>query len=138
MACGAHGPRLHHIFRRPQSRGDVEIAMHYQRTVSTTVGFKFRAYSHRWLTERGIPSMLPDELKPRAERMYPMIVSGVGIAVKAKNPLFQPIADEVRKAMEIAVREADADQRLTDVPFVRQRMREARERTYKELTGVKL
>jgi hypothetical protein len=70
-----------------------------------------------------IPSMLPDELKPRAERMYPMIVSGVGIAVKAKNPLFQPVADEVRKAMEIAVREADADQRLTDVPFVRQRMR---------------
>src|SRR5262245_24049227 len=56
--------------------------MHVARTASEAMRFSYRAYSHAWLTERGLPSLLPDELKPKAERMYPRIVEGVGIAVK--------------------------------------------------------
>lgn len=65
-----------------------------------------------------------------------MTASAVGIGVKASSPLMQPVADAVRKAMEGAVLEANADQKLNDVPFVRARMREARERVYKDLVGV--
>lgn len=107
-------------------------AIHLARTKSEVVGFKFRAYSHAWLIDHGYPSLLPDELRPRAQRMYPVTALGVGIAVKSK-------CDEVRivvaGAMQNAVLEAEADGRLTDSPFVKMRMLEARRRATKKLFG---
>jgi hypothetical protein len=120
---------------QPDTREKAEIVMHMARTSSTQVHFRRRAYSHSWLTERSLPSQLPDELKPRAERMYPRIVEGVGIAIKARNPLFQPVADEARKAMEHAVLDAEAEGKLSDGQFVTERMNEARDRTYRSLLG---
>lgn len=112
-----------------------EIVMHRARTEADSLPIKHRAWSHRWLTERDLPSGLPDEIKPSAERLYPIIADAVGIAVKASNPVFKAAALEVRGAMEVAVEEAYADGRK-EPEFVRQRMGEARAKTYKALFGI--
>jgi hypothetical protein len=111
-----------------------EPAMHMARTVSETVGLKARAYSHRWLSERGLPSQLPDKLKPSAERLYPRIIEGVGISVNTRNPFLKPAMIEVRKSMEDVVADmyANGD---TDPARVRSRMMEAREKTMRSLFG---
>lgn len=121
-------------FPQPKSRAEAEIAMHVART-GMAIAFKKRAYSHAWLTERSLPSQLPDRFKPRAERMYPRVTSTVGISVNARNPFLVPIIGEVQTAMEHAVLEAEADGKLEDSGFVKARMREARERTYRSLLG---
>lgn len=66
---------------KPANEDDALICIHIARTATERLPFRFRAYSHSWLTERNLRSLLPDELKPRAERMYPRIVSAVGICV---------------------------------------------------------
>lgn len=115
----------------PQPTADeAEKAMHIARTAAETVSFKARAWSHRWLTEQGIPSQLPDRLRPSAERLYPRIVEGVGISVN----LVKPGMLEVRTAMEGVVADmyANGD---TDPALVRSRMFEAREKTLHSLFG---
>lgn len=66
---------------QPETDADALISIHMARTATERLPFRFRAYSHAWLTERSYPSQLPDKLKPRAERMYPRVVSAVGICV---------------------------------------------------------
>lgn len=117
---------------QPETHEQAEIVMHHARTASESVTFRARAWSHRWLTERGLPSGLPDELKPPAERLYPRVVDAVGISVKASNPYLQGVATEVQAAMTNAVEDAYAEGR-TDPVFVRARMEEAKQRTYKAL-----
>lgn len=94
---------------QPTNREQGEIVMHRARTETTSIAYKLRFYSHRWLTERLLPSGLPNELRPRAERMYPVIVDAVGIAVKNNSPLLKPATDLIRRAMENAVSELYAD-----------------------------
>jgi hypothetical protein len=108
------------------------VAIHLARTKSMLVRFKLRAYSHAWLIERGYPSLLPDELRPKAQRYYPITAHGVGIAVKSKYP---EVKTTITRAMQDAVLEAEADGRLTDSPFVKDRMMEARSRATKKLFG---
>ena len=85
---------------QPESDDDVLTTIHIARTGAESIAFKHRAYSHAWLRERNLPSKLPDELKPRAERLYPVIIEGVGIAVKSSN---KKLAFEIRTAMERVV-----------------------------------
>ena len=106
------------------------IAVHHARTLANSISLKLRAYSHRWLLDHGFPSGLPDHLKPKAERMYPRIVEGVGVAVKASSSILRPVAKAVQGAMLDAVMDAYADKK-TDPVFVKQRMMEARERQQK-------
>lgn len=91
-----------------------------------------RAYSHRWLIDNGYPSALPDDLKPKAERMYPRIVEGVGIAAKASSELMRPAIPIIRRAMSDAVSEAYAERR-TDPVYVKARILEARRLCIKKL-----
>jgi hypothetical protein len=116
---------------QPESDAEVEATIHHARTQANSILFKQRAYSHAWLLERGLPSGLPDNKRPRAERMYPRVVAGVGISVNAINPELEPLTLLVRGAMEDAVRELHADGRMLDTPLVKQRMEEARRRIYK-------
>lgn len=102
------------------------VALHIARTQAASIKFSLRAYSHRWLTERALPSGLPDWLKPRAERMYPVIADAVGISVNT-SPRRRELGNAVRTAMSDAVMEAYADGRR-DPTFVKDRMMEARER----------
>lgn len=112
---------------QPVSDLDALKVMHMARTHAASVKFRLRAYSHHWLTEHGLPSGLPDHLRPRAERMYPRIVDAVGIAVKSRLP---DLRLELETAMSAAVMEAYADNRK-DPSFVKARMMEARERVLK-------
>jgi hypothetical protein len=107
----------------PQPRDDEEAlaSLHGARTYSPAIVFWKRAYSHAWLTERGLPSGLPDHLRPRAERLYPRVVDAVGIAVSARVP---GLALRVRDAMSAAVEECYFEGRKAP-EFVRARMREA-------------
>jgi hypothetical protein len=112
---------------QPQSDLEALIALHHARTQAESVPFNLRAYSHRWLCERDLPSGLPDELKPRAERVYPKIVEAVGVSVKAMSEASIPLAKAIERAMSDAVEEAYADgNRNSD--FVKARMQEARAR----------
>lgn len=118
----------------PETVEQAEIVMHMARTQAESLPLRARAYSHCWLTERALPSQLPDALKPSAERLYPVVVDAVGISVNTKNEYLRPAMLEVRGAMEYAVADAFADNRK-DSPFVTQRMNEARERTMRALFG---
>lgn len=113
-------------------RREAEITMHMARTAAELVSMKARFYSHQWLTERLLPSHLPADLLAEYER--PRIAEGVGISVNFHSALMKPAAIEVRGAMETAVNECYADGR-TQVPFVRERMHEARDKTLKALFG---
>lgn len=122
---------------QPASAEEAETSMHMARTQMATVSFSRRAWSHRWLTERGLPSQLPDMLKPKAERMYPIVVEAVFVSANSNSAALKPVAKMVQAAMSDAVLEAEADGRLSDIPFVRARIQDARARTFKELLGAK-
>lgn len=114
---------------------EVLITIHMARTTTDLIPFKLRAWSHRWLTDNGLPSKLPDHLKPRAERIYPRIVDGVGIAIKSSNDLLKPVVGIVRNAMSDAVLECYADNRK-EPSFVKARMFEAKDKTIRKLLGI--
>lgn len=112
----------------PQPASDTEAlaTIHRARTETKSIPLKLRAYSHRWLAERNLPSGLPDELRPAAERMYPRVVEAVGISVNAKSEWLRPVARAMQGAMSDAVMDAYAHGK-TDPVFVKARMMEARE-----------
>lgn len=118
-----------------QSATDAEtlICLHRARTEAESIPLEARAYSHRWLLDNGYPSGLPDHLKPKAERLYPRVSVAVGIAVKMMNPELKVAGVEIRRAMEGAVLEAEADGKLNDSGFVKLRMLEARAKARKQL-----
>lgn len=122
---------------QPKDAAQAEIVMHRARTEAESVSLKARAYSHRWLMERDLPSGLPDRLKPSAERLYPRVANAVGISLNTRNPFFEPGLREVRKDMEMAVLEADADGKIEDAAFVSARMAEAKVRAMRTVFGVR-
>jgi hypothetical protein len=117
---------------QPQSDAEALACLHRARTEARSIAFGLRVYSHRWLEDRGLPSGLPDELKIRAERLYPKTVLAVGIAVRSPHG---DVVTEVRGAMECAVLEAEADRKLADALHVKVRMMEARAKVRKQLFG---
>lgn len=118
---------------QPRSDEDVLARAHVARTQMMSMPFKMRAYSHRWLTERGLPSLLPDGMKPRAERMYPVTVGVVGISVNAPESRagMVPI---IRSAMENAVLDCYANGDTSPM-IVKPRMMEAKQKAVKKLMG---
>jgi hypothetical protein len=119
----------------PENDDGMLTMMHLARTQSESLPFKLRAYSHQWLCERDLPSQLPDHLKPSAERIYPRVAHAVGISYNFRDEALKPAADMIRGAMEGAVMDADADGKLTDSPFVKARMYEARDKERRALFG---
>jgi hypothetical protein len=111
------------------SDADTLTALHVARTTAESVPFRLRAYSHRWLVERGLPSQMPDALKPKAERLYPRVVEGVGISVNSKYPI---IAQSIGGVMHAAVEDCYANGD-TDPEIVRPRMMEARHKEKRAL-----
>lgn len=127
----AHAPHLPQVETREQA----EIVMHRARTEAGSVSLKARAYSHRWLSERGLPSGLPDALKPAPDRLYPVRKVSVGISFNFRSPHLERAARIVQKAMEDAVLDADAHGRIEDSAFVSARMAEAKDRAMLALFG---
>src|SRR5882724_6378311 len=95
-------PDLH----KPASDHEALATIHRARTEAVWMHLRLRAYSHRWLLDHGYPSALPDELKPKAERLYPQIVEAVGISVNTVSSRLKPLAVIIRQNMADAVMEA--------------------------------
>jgi hypothetical protein len=119
---------------QPQNDHETLVTIHHARTQVHSFSLRLRAYSHRWLIDNGYPSALPDELKPKAERMYPRIVDGVGIACGGTSEIGRALAPIIQGVMSDAVLECYADKR-TEPLFVKARMMEARKRTVAKLIG---
>lgn len=92
----------------PQPHGDAEVLkiIHLARTAAI-LPFKMRAYSHAWLHDQGLPSLLPDKLRPKAERIYPPTREAVGIATPSTA-----VGLIVRGAMEGVVMDYYSTDRL--------------------------
>lgn len=118
----------------PKDAAEAEATMHVARTAAESVPLKARAYSHRWCEERGLPSQLPDKLKPSAERMYPKIVEAVGIACKTSKDWLKPAMPIIEKAMTDVVEDAFASGER-DPGLIRDRIQFARTDTMKRLFG---
>ncbi len=118
---------------QPADDGQAEIMLHRARTEAGTVPFRTRAWSHRWLVERGLPSGLPDDLRPRAERLWPRRVETVGISVNAGSAVLRPLLGEVQRAMEAEVLELYTHSASPDPALVRARLAAARAETLKKL-----
>lgn len=116
------------------SDADVLASMHMARTQAESMPLVFRLYSHNWLTERALPSQLPDALKPRTQRVEQKIVTGVGLSVGFSAAELKPAGDLIRGAGEAVVHECYADGR-EDPDYVRPRMMEAVMRERKALFG---
>jgi hypothetical protein len=121
---------------QPESDEEALISIHMARTQTDPLPLKLRAYSHAWLTERGLPSQLPDHLKPKAQRIYPVIVTAVGTAVSGARfgtPVTGAHADlneELRAVMRNTVLECYADKKTEGI-FVRDRLRKAIKKVYR-------
>lgn len=120
----------------PQPGSDAEAlaAIHRARTEASSISPRSRAYSHRWLLDHGLPSGLPDDLLPKAERLYPRIVESVGISANFRSPILKPAKPLIEGAMSAAVEECYADRR-TEPAFVKARILEAKEHAIRKLFG---
>lgn len=119
---------------QPKTDGEALMSIHHARTQARNINLRLRAYSHCWLVDRGLPSGLPDELKPKAERMYPRVVSAVGISIGGISEIGQMIAPIIQRSMSDAVLECYADNKMNP-EFVKKRMQEARKNTMRRLLG---
>jgi hypothetical protein len=118
---------------QPETDEATLTAIHMARTSAQSIDVKLRMYSHAWLVERGVPSLLPDDMRASAMRMYPRVARAVGISVNARSEWMRPATLPVRQAMENAVLEAFADN--ADDATVKRHMMEAKERTMRQLFG---
>jgi hypothetical protein len=121
---------------QPKTEAEATVVLHMARTQSELVTLRARAWSHRWLLDHGKPSLLPDSLKPKAERIYPKIAEGVGLAVGTKSELGRAIKPHVVGAMNYAINECYADARVPNPVTVKARMFEAKDRIIKKLIGI--
>ena len=96
---------------QPKTEHQALVALHMARTESQAIPRDKRFWSHRWLTDNGYPSKLPDHMRPAAERKYPRKVEGVGIAIgltRMPVPGLQTLGRAVRAAMGDAVEDCFA------------------------------
>lgn len=121
-----------HVFPdlpQPRDKEAAEVILHKARTEAESVRLEARLYSHAWLTERMHKSGLPDDLRPPGERVSPLIVRSVGVAVKTTSSFPDRIeeAKAVEKVMAAAagemVRRGIYD-RATIAPVMWQKRRE--------------
>lgn len=118
---------LHPHLPQPKTHHEKAVILHRARTGASSIPVPKRLYSHAWLVERGLPSGLPDELRPPHERQGSVIVEAVGVSVRARNPARREDAAAIERAMSDAAAEAQADG-LRDPKAISARMWEARDR----------
>jgi hypothetical protein len=102
----------------PDSDEEALSVIHYARTRSRSINLRLRVYSHFWLLDHDLPSGLPDNLKAKADRIYPRVVNATGIAVLSQWP---EVSKLIRGAMEDEVMNAAAHKEI-DPQIVQRRM----------------
>lgn len=132
--CAIWTEAMPHLPQTPRER--VEIVMHRARTETETLPLRARAYSHRWLTERGHPSALPDRLRASAERLYPKPVEGVGFSQKISFAPLRGAGSLIERAVHNAIEDVYANEGPhPDVCLVKRQMAEAKTDEVKRLFG---
>lgn len=112
---------------QPENDAAALTALHYARTLAVFVPFRLRAYSHCWLLDRGLPSGLPDHMKPRAQRIYPRVVGCVGTSSQASPGGVKTAFNRaIEKVMVNAVLETYADGHGEQPEIVKARIMEKR------------
>jgi len=111
---------------QPENLYQAKIMLHYCRTQMADMPRRLRFYSHCWLLDHAVPSALPDDLKPKAERMYPRKVNAVGIASGTGPGSKGAFNLAVQKVMSDAVLETYADGHENQPHIVKARMMEKR------------
>lgn len=121
----------------PQPGDDREAlaTLHVARTQLGVMPLKARAYSHRWLLDHGMPSALPDNLKPMADRLYPRIAEAVIVSATARSELFRPVAPLIHDAMVAVAEDTFATDKKVDHLKLRADLREARVVAINKLFG---
>lgn len=133
--------KLHaHVSPHLPSPGDdrlVLATMHRARTQLRTMALKDRAYSHRWLLDHGYPSGLPDELKPRAERLYPRVVAATGFSANFGPKLLKPLKHPVEHAVGEVILDAYGTDKVDKIDHAKLRgaMLEKKDETVRKLVG---
>lgn len=118
----------------PKTDKDMLATLHLARTTSPLADQMKRYYSHRWLLDNGLISMLPDPLRPVAERVYPTKTPpSVGIAL-AGSTWFKPAIPLIRGEMEKSVLETMGDD-VDDPTVIRSRLLQAGEKEKHKLFG---
>ncbi len=114
---------------QPESHAEAEVIMHQARTAADSVPIHKRIYSHAFLDERGLPSQLPDGMKPPRDRKGPPVIFSaalIGVGSLSK----QSGRREEAKALERAMADAVGDMiisGITDRERIAKRMWEARD-----------
>lgn len=111
---------------QPENEYQAYIMIHYARTHMRKMPNHYRFYSHCWLRDEGLPSALPDNMKPKAERLYPVGVRAVGVASTKIGGEKTPFNDAIQKVMVDAVLETYADGHQDQPHIVRARILEKR------------
>lgn len=111
--------------------------MHRARTETIFMPVRMRAYSHRWLLDHGLPSGLPDTLKPSAERMYPRIATMVGTSVNFTAKSLRPVGDEIEATLSIEILDAFATDKPDAIDHLKLRghLIETNKRAQRQLIG---
>jgi len=87
---------------QPVDERAAEIAMHLART-RAAIPKALRLWSHKWLTERDLPSLLPEHMVAEAEKLSVVEKKAVAISVGAMSPKDAPAAKAIRSSLESAV-----------------------------------
>jgi hypothetical protein len=121
---------------QPQSDEEALAGLHMARTGLAAAPFPARAYSHSWLMERGLPSQLPDRLKPRAERLYPWIVTAAAFSINFRSKFLRPIESLVTGAISKRMCELWAEhKKAPDAQLVLKEICDTKNATIKKLVG---
>lgn len=111
---------------QPDNEHQARIMIHYARTQMRKMPNKYRFYSHCWLRDEGLPSALPDIMKPKAERLYPLGVRSVGTSSQKVGGEKTVFNYAVQKVMSDAVLETYADGHQDQPQIVKARILEKR------------
>ena len=114
---------------QPQTDDEAEVIMHQARTAADSVPMQKRIYSHAFLDERGLPSHLPDGMKPPRERHGPPVIFPAALIAVGSLSRSADRREEA-KAMERAMADAVGDMivsGITDRERIAKRMWEARD-----------
>lgn len=109
------------------TRAEAFVILHTARTESSFVPLALRQYSHRWLRDRGCRSLLPPELRPKAEAWRPVIVDAVGVACFAEHAeVSRSIVGAMSNAVEDCYANGDRDPAIVRPQMLAARQRERR------------
>jgi hypothetical protein len=120
---------------RPSKRDDIVTTMHIARTAADCVPDRGRFYSHRWLEERGLPSRLPMNLRPKCDQYYAGVTPAVGFAYGTDKEWLKPAKPLIERAVHTVIEDCAANGDLDKPDMVRDLMMDAKNDEFRRLFG---